>query len=1119
MSTSTSNPLTKSVEMRAQDIAAKAATYMPKALNSPMGSSPPQTKAPPISKASERAKKPWARTSFMMKKLREKERKNDDIPRREANADNTAGHSTECISYSNCGKYLASGGEDKAIHIYTSLSLNLMAHPFKCDSSVESLDFSQDGKLLCSGHKSGKITLWHLHYEGEEKHHGHSGQVKWTKKEDLEQHNGGVKAVKFSPDGKRFASGGSDTELIVWDMTSSENNRTFFHVKAKINAAVKAAEMKEKALSSLQSMSSFDLPSVFNTPKGKAEKRQTFMSASTRTAFGSSKHSERMSSQVEHFEKHKESITSISWDQNEDNQLLATGSKDNTVRVWDLQDEDNIETMILEGHTHDVRSVAFSPDGQSLASVGGGSMNDAGAEIRIWDMRGQMLGDEEQAAVIEGHEMGVTSVVWSDNGKMICTGSYDKTIRFWTVDNGKCYRVINSDAEVRALAAGKAQRYIAIGDNTGSVKRYHFTFPIEGYELKLHRAFKAGGLEMEKLLKRMIEDDNHPLENGGIYLIVEYLLHNTKGDDLKLLFDTIWTLLQEFDEEKTNDDPAEAKKAIEHFDKLDECLKSFFAHVQKFKPQLLKYLARNLEADGELQKVAETEIMRVAMDLYSRGGVLQIYYTEILIYCLYMMCFATSTVSLKFKHDMDMSTGATIEDRMALEVNEYILIVTSLYFMIREFFQIYKEFFQHGGLKDYILWVEHNIMLNVFMMASNATAIYFLVLTFTSDDPQEAWFKTFLFCSVGTLVMFALNTLGWWEFIDIVSPSGSLGIIVFFVRYGPGEYFDHLASAVAVVNWIKFLNVIRGLNKDIATFILMIEFILEDIFSFIFVQLIVMVMFGHALYLELAEKHMEFHDTISGSNPYLTIWATAQTLLKTLFGDFDSTVYTYDYVRLLFFAYMFMVIIIMLNVLIAIVGDSYGRAMAQSTQLFFKSRLLLIVEMKVTFKVFLKHFPTPETIQARLGRLTPGFIRGKVKRNAGIVIFNLEKGVDENDVWDDRMQEISDKVTEGLVGTFDKGQSDLTKCIEEVNTVRTNMMKAVEDQNEINTQMLENNEKLLESNAELQRVILLMNKKMELMDLHVLGKMKSLPLSKSQKSFGERVEKGLGGGKEKYQDL
>lgn len=115
-------------------------------------------------------------------------------------------------------------------------------------------------------------------------------------------------------------------------MTSSENNRKFFHVKAKINAAVKAAEMKEKALSSLQSMSSFDSPSAFNAPKGKAEKRQIVMSASTRTTFGSSKHSERMSSQVEHFEKHKESITSISWDQNEDNQLLATGSKDNTVR-------------------------------------------------------------------------------------------------------------------------------------------------------------------------------------------------------------------------------------------------------------------------------------------------------------------------------------------------------------------------------------------------------------------------------------------------------------------------------------------------------------------------------------------------------------------------------------------------------------------------------------------------------------------------------------------------------------------------------------------------------------------------------------------------------------------
>ena len=184
---------------------------------------------------------------------------------------------------------------------------------------------------------------------------------------------------------------------------------------------------------------------------------------------------------------------------------------------------------------------------------------------------------------------------------------------------------------------------------------------------------------------------------------------------------------------------------------------------------------------------------------------------------------------------------------------------------------------------------------------------------------------------------------------------------------------------------------------------------------------------------------------------------TAQTLVKTLFGDFDSTVYSYDYVMVLFLSYMFMVIIIMLNVLIAIVSDSYSRAMSQSTELYFKSRLLLIVEMKTTFNFFLK------------------LVRKMLPEPSSTVVFNLEKKTNEDDVWDDRMQEIADKVTAELKGKVDE--------------------------------QMEYNQKLMNSNEQLQKHIVEMNKKLEMMDLHVLGKMKKVPLSTAQKSFSERDAK------------
>jgi hypothetical protein len=233
-------------------------------------------------------------------------------------------------------------------------------------------------------------------------------------------------------------------------------------------------------------------------------------------------------------------------------------------------------------------------------------------------------------------------------------------------------------------------------------------------------------------------------------------------------------------------------------------------------------------------------------------------------------------------------------------------------------------------------------------------------------------------------------------------------MLVYFVRYGPGQEFNHLASGVALINWVKFLNVIRGLNKEIASFVLMIEFILADLSSFMIVQMLMMVMFGHAFYLELSEKKMGSQDD-SSSNPFATKWDTIQTLIKTLFGDFDSSVYTYNYVKAIFFLYMFLIIIIMLNVLIAIVSDSYARAMEQSNQIYCRSRLQLIVEMKTIFGGALGCVPNVEGIEKFLGKeRTPLFIQEKINRNKKGVEIELE--IPPTSFWDDKIEEIVVKV-------------------------------------------------------------------------------------------------------------
>ena len=105
-----------------------------------------------------------------------------------------------------------------------------------------------------------------------------------------------------------------------------------------------------------------------------------------------------------------------------DGTRLASGSKDKTVRLWDIN---NRESMTLQKHTKWPNVLAFSPNGKVLAS---GSVDKT---VQLWDTT-----TGEPLATLTGHVNGMTALAFSPDGTKLASASADGAIRFWQTETG-----------------------------------------------------------------------------------------------------------------------------------------------------------------------------------------------------------------------------------------------------------------------------------------------------------------------------------------------------------------------------------------------------------------------------------------------------------------------------------------------------------------------------------------------------------------------------------------------------------------------------------------------------------------------------------------------------------
>ncbi len=165
-----------------------------------------------------------------------------------------------------------------------------------------------------------------------------------------------------------------------------------------------------------------------------------------------------------------------------DGRSLATaGRLDGTVRLWDVDTQTQIAR--LRGHTGWVNDVSFSPDGKTIVS----GSNDR--TVRIWD-----VDTRSEIGTLEGHTDAVNSVSFSPYGTTVASGSNDGTVRLWDVATQTGMGILKGHTDtVNSVAFSPGGKTIASGSGDGTVLLWNITSAGHGNTLVEATVLLAGG--------------------------------------------------------------------------------------------------------------------------------------------------------------------------------------------------------------------------------------------------------------------------------------------------------------------------------------------------------------------------------------------------------------------------------------------------------------------------------------------------------------------------------------------------------------------------------------------------------------------------------------------------
>ncbi|KAH8417202.1 hypothetical protein KR222_006348 [Zaprionus bogoriensis] len=273
------------------------------------------------------------------------------------------------------GRRLVTGASSGEFTLWNGLTFNfetiLQAH----DISVRTMVWSHNDSWMVTGDHGGYVKYW---------------QSNMNNVKMYQAHKEAIRGISFSPTDSKFVSGSDDGTLRIWDFMRCQEER----VLRGHGADVKCVHWHPQKAMIVSGSKDNQQPIKIWDPK-------SGIALATLHA-------------------HKSTVMDLKW--NDNGNWLVTASRDHLLKLFDIRNLRE-EVQVFRGHKKEASSVSWHPIHEGLFCSGGSD-----GSILFWNVGT----DKEIGSVETAHDSIVWTLAWHPLGHILCSGSNDHTIKFWT---------------------------------------------------------------------------------------------------------------------------------------------------------------------------------------------------------------------------------------------------------------------------------------------------------------------------------------------------------------------------------------------------------------------------------------------------------------------------------------------------------------------------------------------------------------------------------------------------------------------------------------------------------------------------------------------------------------